>query len=75
MRLTFPPAPASAEMTEDVLKFIHEDHAGLKPPDVVHVNPLKWKYLVRNIIRGKNIMMTGLYGCGKTMAAGRQKFD
>ena len=30
---------------------------------------LKWKYLVRNILRGKNIMMTGAAGCGKTMAA------
>jgi MoxR-like ATPase len=30
---------------------------------------LKWKYLIRNIIRGKNIMMTGPAGCGKTMAA------
>jgi nitric oxide reductase NorQ protein len=30
---------------------------------------LKWKYLLRNIIRGKNIMMTGPAGCGKTMAA------
>ena len=30
---------------------------------------LKWKYLIRNILRGKNIMMTGPAGCGKTMAA------
>ena len=63
-----PPAPASVEMTEDVLKFIHEDATGLKP-QMLFMNPLKWKYLVRNIIRGKNIMMTGPAGCGKTMAA------
>ena len=30
---------------------------------------LKWKYLVRSAVRGKNIMMTGAAGCGKTMAA------
>jgi len=62
------PAPASIEMTDDVLKFIHEDATGLKPK-MLFMNSLKWKYLVRNIIRGKNIMMTGPAGCGKTMAA------
>jgi len=30
---------------------------------------LKWKYLMRSAVRGKNIMMTGPAGCGKTMAA------
>ena len=30
---------------------------------------LKWKYLVRSAVRGKNILMTGPAGCGKTMAA------
>jgi MoxR-like ATPase len=30
---------------------------------------LKWKYLIRSAVRGKNIMMTGQAGCGKTMAA------
>jgi MoxR-like ATPase len=62
------PAPASIEMAEDVLKFIHEDANGLKPK-MLFMNSLKWKYLIRNIIRGKNIMMTGPAGCGKTMAA------
>ena len=33
------------------------------------MNELKWKYLVRSAVRGKNIMMTGAAGCGKTMAA------
>jgi MoxR-like ATPase len=33
------------------------------------MNELKWKYLVRSGVRGKNIMMTGTAGCGKTMAA------
>ena len=33
------------------------------------MNELKWKYLVRSAVRGKNIMMTGPAGCGKTMAA------
>ena len=33
------------------------------------MNPLKWKYLIRSAVRGKNIMMTGQAGCGKTLAA------
>jgi len=33
------------------------------------MNELKWKYLMRSGMRGKNIMMTGPAGCGKTMAA------
>lgn len=33
------------------------------------MSELKWKYLIRNILRSKNIMMTGPAGCGKTMAA------
>jgi MoxR-like ATPase len=60
--------PASVEMPDDVLKFIHEESEGLKPK-MLFMNPLKWKLLIRNIIRGKNIMMTGPAGCGKTMAA------
>ena len=38
-------------------------------PDVLKMQPLKWKYLMRSAMRGKNIMMTGPAGCGKTMAA------
>jgi nitric oxide reductase NorQ protein len=30
---------------------------------------IKWKYLVRSAVRGKNIMMVGPAGCGKTEAA------
>jgi len=33
------------------------------------MDELKWKYLVRSAVRGKNIMMTGPTGCGKTLAA------
>ena len=52
----------------DVLGFIHTQSVELKPK-MLFMHPLKWKYLIRNIIRGKNIMMTGPAGCGKTMAA------
>ena len=33
------------------------------------MSELKWKYLIRSAVRGKNMMMTGPAGCGKTMAA------
>lgn len=60
--------PMVTNVSEDVLNFIHNEAEGLKPK-MLFMNSLKWKYLVRNIIRGKNIMMTGPAGCGKTMAA------
>jgi nitric oxide reductase NorQ protein len=51
----------------EVLNFIHSSFS-LKPKGLV-MKELKWKYLVRSAVRGKNIMMTGASGCGKTMAA------
>lgn len=40
----------------------------LKPKELI-ISDLKWKYLVRAIVRGKNIMLIGPTGCAKTMAA------
>ena len=51
----------------EVLNFIHSSYS-LKPQGLM-MNELKWKYLIRSAVRGKNIMMTGPAGCGKTMAA------
>ena len=51
-----------------MLNFIHNESVQLKPQHLI-VNDLKWKYLMRSTMRGKNIMMTGPAGCGKTMAA------
>ena len=39
-----------------------------KSPSDFYIDDLKWKFLVRNIEKGKNIMMTGPSGCGKTDA-------
>jgi nitric oxide reductase NorQ protein len=33
------------------------------------MSDIKWKYLIRSAVRGKNIMMVGPAGCGKTQAA------
>ena len=51
----------------ELMEFIQNSYS-LKPKDLV-INPLKWKYLIRSAVRGKNIMMTGPAGCGKTLAA------
>jgi nitric oxide reductase NorQ protein len=42
--------------------------ATLKPSNLI-ISDLKWKYLMRSVLRGKNIMMTGPSGCGKTLSA------
>ena len=52
---------------EEILNFIHSSYS-LKPAGLM-MTELKWKYLIRSAVRGKNIMMTGPAGCGKTMAA------
>ncbi len=51
----------------EMLNFIHSSYS-LKPEGLV-MKELKWKYLIRSAVRGKNILMTGPAGCGKTMAA------
>ena len=62
--------PSSVEIPtdhEEVLNFIHNSYS-LKPRNLM-MSELKWKYLIRSGVRGKNIMMTGPAGGGKTMAA------
>ena len=60
-------APVNTEHVQ-MLNFIHKDSVKLKP-EMLMMNETKWKYLVRSAMRGKNIMMTGAAGGGKTMAA------
>lgn len=50
----------------DVEKFIATS-VSLRPNSLI-LSDLKWKYLMRSVVRGKNIMMTGPSGCGKTLA-------
>ena len=52
---------------DPVLQFINSAPS-IKPKDL-EMSDVKWKYLVRSAVRGKNIMMVGPAGCGKTMAA------
>ena len=67
---TAPVVTTTDDISEDhkaVLDFIHTSYK-LKPKGLI-MNEIKWKYLIRSAARGKNIMMTGPAGCGKTMAA------
>jgi nitric oxide reductase NorQ protein len=61
---TAPEVPAEHA---ELMHMIHTSY-DLKPKGL-KMNELKWKYLMRSGMRGKNIMMTGPAGCGKTMAA------
>ena len=51
----------------EVMNFINTSY-DLKP-NALKMPELKWKYLIRSAVRGKNIMMVGPAGCGKTLAA------
>jgi nitric oxide reductase NorQ protein len=59
-----PPVDADTQIIKD---FIHKS-GSMKPKQLI-MSDLKWKYLVRSAMRGKNIMMTGPAGTGKTIAA------
>jgi MoxR-like ATPase len=58
---------ANIKNDDPVLAFI-KDSPSIKPSNL-EMSDIKWKYLVRSVIRGKNIMMVGPAGCGKTQAA------
>ena len=58
---------STVDMTDPVLQFIN--NASSIKPDTLEMSDIKWKYLIRSVVRGKNIMMCGPAGCGKTMAA------
>jgi MoxR-like ATPase len=52
---------------DPAMQFIQNAHK-IKPASL-EMSDIKWKYLVRSAVRGKNIMMVGPAGCGKTEAA------
>lgn len=63
---TVAPIEETPESHEDVEKYI-ANSINLRPQTLI-LSDLKWKYLMRSVVRGKNIMMTGPSGCGKTLA-------
>lgn len=55
------------EEVEDIQEFLRTA-IDYKPENLI-MPELQWKYLMRSALRGKNIMMTGESGTGKTLAA------
>jgi len=64
---TSEPQPMPKQEIDPVLALIQNAHK-IKPANL-EMSDIKWKYLVRSAVRGKNIMMVGPAGCGKTQAA------
>lgn len=61
-----PPAPLdlATATTNEIISRANE----FKPETLI-MQDLHWKFMVRNVLRGKNIMITGESGMGKTVAA------
>ena len=59
--------PEVKKELDPVMQLIQNAHK-IKPT-TLEMSDVKWKYLVRSAVRGKNIMMVGPAGCGKTQAA------
>jgi len=59
--------PKKKKSSDPILALIN--NAPNIKPDRLEMTDIKWKYLVRSAVRGKNIMMVGPAGCGKTEAA------
>lgn len=59
--------PIVKKELDPVMQLIQNAHK-IKP-STLEMSDVKWKYLVRSAVRGKNIMMVGPAGCGKTQAA------
>ena len=61
------PTVADADAHTDIVGFITASPA-LRPSDY-KMSDVKWRFAVRSVLRGKNIMVTGPKGTGKTMLA------
>lgn len=58
-------SPVMPQTNQEIRKYIRNT----EPPSNYIISSLKWKHLVRSVLRGKNVMFTGHSGCGKTEGA------
>jgi len=56
----------SNELQSDISEFLKRAHE-LRPENLI-MSDLRWKYMMRSVLRGRNILLTGPSGCGKTFA-------
>jgi MoxR-like ATPase len=57
---------AAPQNEQAIMNMIHTS-PDIRPKTLI-LSDVKWKYLVRSVLRGKNLMITGPAGCGKTLA-------
>lgn len=57
---------SSTMSDQEIMNLVHS--APSIRPETLILSDVKWKYLVRSVLRGKNLMITGPAGCGKTLA-------
>ena len=57
---------SSTMSDQEIMNLVHSAPS-IRPKTLI-LSDVKWKYLVRSVLRGKNLMITGPAGCGKTLA-------
>lgn len=60
-------APQVSTPTSDVFAFLTD--CVKKRPSSLFCEDLTWKFLCRNVMRGRNMLLTGPTGCGKSQTA------